>query len=100
MWSLMLAGPSCCWETKREEVFSVMLLVCPAASPWGSEKRKTGQVCPARKACVKESERMLPRLFIVSRESDPGRMVWNILIGRKYEFATKTVKIFLRQTII
>ena len=58
------------------------------------------QICPAWKACVEERERMLPRLFIVPRESDPGRMAWNILISRKYEFGTKTVKIFLRQTII
>ena len=29
---------------------------------------------PAGKSCVEESERMLPRLFIVSRGSDPGRM--------------------------
>ena len=58
------------------------------------------QVCPARRTCVEEGERMLPRLLIVARESDPSRMAWNILIGRKYEFGTKTVKIFLRQTII
>ena len=38
------------------------------------------------------SERMLPRLFIVARGSDPGRMAWNILIGRKYEFGTKQSK--------
>ena len=49
-------------------------LTCPAASQWGSEKRKTGQVSPARKACVEEGKRMLPRLFIVARGSDPGRM--------------------------
>ena len=65
-----------------------------------SRERKTGQVCPARKACVEESERMLPHLFIVARGSDPDRMAWNILIGRKYEVRTKTVKIFLCQTII
>ena len=38
---------------------------------------------------------MLSRLFIVARGSDPGWMAWNILISRKYEFETKTVKIFL-----
>ena len=43
---------------------------------------------------------MSPRLFIVARGSDLGRMARNILIGRKYEFGTKIVKIFLRQTII
>ena len=58
------------------------------------------QVCPARKACMEDSERMLPRLFIVTWESDLDRIAWNILIGRKYEFGTKTVKIFLHQTII
>ena len=66
----------------------------------GSENRETGHACPDRKACVEEGERMLPRLFIVAKGSDPGRMAWNILIGRKYEFGTKTVKIFLSQTII
>ena len=75
-------------------------LASPATGQWWSEKEKTGQVCPARKTTVEEGERMLPRLFIVIRGSDPGRMAWNILIGRKYEFGTKTVKIFLRQTII
>ena len=39
-----------------------------------SKKWKIGQVCPDRKACVEKSERMLPRLFIVARGSDPGRM--------------------------
>ena len=55
MCSVVLAGLSCCWSVgKREE--------------------KAGQVYPARKACVEEGERMLPRLFIVARGSDPGRM--------------------------
>ena len=89
----------CCQEAKRECALSCCL-ACPVASQWGSEKRKTGQVCPARKACEEAGERMLPRLFIVAQGSDPGRMAWNILIGRKYEFGTKTVKIFQRQTII
>ena len=93
-WSFLLLGSEermcalSCW------------LACPAAGQCGSEKRKTGQVCPARKACVEEGERMLPCLFIVARGSDPSRTACNILIGRKYEFGTKTVKIFLRQTII
>ena len=73
-------------------------LILPAFSK--RSERKTGQVFPARKACMEECERMLPRLFTVARGSDPGRMAGNILIGRKYEFGTKTVKIFLLQTII
>ena len=93
-----------CWlvlpaARKRRETMCALScwLACPAASQWGSEKRKTGLVYPAQKACVEEGERMLPHLFIVARGSDPGRMAWNILIGRKYDFGTKAVKIFLRQ---
>ena len=96
-----------CWlvlpaARKRKERMCALScwLACPAASHWGSKKGKTGQVCSARKACVEESERMLSCLCIVARGSDLGRMAWNILIGRKYEFGTKTVKIFLHQTII
>ena len=84
----------------RERICALSWLACPAASQRGSEKRKTGKVCLAWKACVEKGERMLPRLFIVAWGSDPGRMAWNILIGWKYEFGTKTVKIFLCQTII
>ena len=62
------------WK-KRERICALSCwLAYPAASQWGSEKRKTGQVCPARKACVEKGERMLPRLFIVAQGSDPGRM--------------------------
>ena len=75
-------------------------LASSAASQWGSEKKKTGQVCPAQKACMEESERMLPCLFIVARGSDQGRMARNILIDRKYMFRTKIVKINQHQTII
>ena len=99
-------GLSCCLvlpaarnRTERMCALSCWL-ACPAACQWGSEKRKTGQVCPARKACVEEGERMLTRLFIIARGNGPGRMAWNILIGRKYEFGAITVKIFLHQTII
>ena len=83
-------------SVKKSECGLSCWLVLPAAR----KQRETGQVCPARKACVQEDKRMLPRLFIVARGSDPGRMAWNILIGQKYEFRTKTVKIFLCQTII
>ena len=69
-WLVLLAA-----RKRRERMCALSCwLACPAASQWGSEKRKTGQVCPARKACMKEGERMLPRLFIVARGSDPGRM--------------------------
>ena len=91
------------WDRVSEEsVESERALSCWLVLPAARKRRerKTGQVCPARKACVDEGERMLPRLFIDARGSDPGRMAWNILIGRKYEIRTKTVKIFLRQTII
>ena len=74
-------------SVKKSECGLSYWLVLPAARK--RRERKTGQVCPARKAFVEEGERMLPR-----------RMAWNILIIRKYEFGTKTVKIFLRQTII
>ena len=85
-------------SVKESECGLSCCLVLPAARK--RRGRKTGQVCLARKAYVEEGERMLPRLFIVARGSGSGRMAWNILIGRKYEFGTKTVKIFLRQTII
>ena len=77
-------------------------LVLPAARKWRERMCALScwLACPARKAGVEEGKRMLPRLFIVARGSEPGRMAWNILIGRKYEFGNKTVKIFLRQTII
>ena len=49
---------------RRERMYTLSYwLVCPAASQWGSEKRKTGKACPARKAFVEEDERMLPRFF-------------------------------------
>ena len=94
-----------CWlvfpAAKRERMCALSYwLACSAVSQCGSVKRKTRQVCPARKACVEEDEIMLPCLFIVAQRSDPGKMAWNILIGRKYKFETKTVKIFLRQTRI
>ena len=81
-------------SVKKSECDLSCCLVLPAVRK--RRERNTGQVCPARKACAEEGERMLPRLFIVDR----GRIAWNIFIGRKYEFGTKTVKIFLRQTII
>ena len=68
IWSLILASfPA---ARKRRERMCVMScwLACLAASQWGSEKRKTGQDCPARKACVEESERMLPRFLLLPRE--------------------------------
>ena len=89
-------------SVKKSECGHSCWLVLPAA-----RKRRERmcalscwQVCPTRKACVEEGERMLPRLFIIARGSDPSRIAGNILIGQKYEFGTKTVKIFLRQTII
>ena len=85
-------------SVKKSECGLSCWLVLPAARK--QRERKTRQVCPALKACMEESERMLPRLFIISQRSDPGWMAWNILIGWKYEFGTKTVKIFLCQTII
>ena len=54
-----------CWlvlpaaRKRRERMCALSCwMVCPATSQWGSEKRKTGQVCPAQKASVEESERM------------------------------------------
>ena len=67
-------------SVKKSECGLSCWLVLPAA--WKQRERKTGQVYPARKACVEEDEKMLPRLFIVARGRDPGRMIWNILIGR------------------
>ena len=83
-----------CWlvlpaaRKQRERMCALSCwLACPAASQWGSEK--TGQVSPAWKACMEEGKIMLP-----------CRIAWNIFIGCKYEFRTKTVKIFWHQTII
>ena len=61
-WSFLLLR-----SEESECVLCYVGWLCPAADHWGSEKRKIGQVCPAQKACVEESERMLPCLFIVVR---------------------------------
>ena len=82
--SLWLVLPAARKQRERMCALSCCL-ACPAASQWGSKKRKTGQVCSAWKACVEEGERMLPCFFIVAQGSDTGRMAWNILIGQKYD---------------
>ena len=68
-----------CWlvlpaaRKRRERMCALSCwLACPAASQWGSGKRKTRQVCPARKACMEEGERILPHLFMVAQGSLPG----------------------------
>ena len=68
-------------EVKKSECGLSCCLVLSAA--WKRRERKTGQVCPAWKACVEEGERMLPSPF----NSYPGK--WPGQNGMKYSHWSK-----------
>ena len=85
-------------SVKRSECNLSCWLVLPAARKRRERQNRTCLSCS--KGLRGRGWKNVTSLLIVARVTSPGRMAWYILIGRKYEFGTKTVKIFLRQIII
>ena len=100
MWSLMLAGPSCCKEAKRENMCSVMLPGLSCCKPVGKREEEDKIGLSGSKGLRGRGWKNVTSPFYSCPRKWPGQN------GKKYSHCskiwvrTKTVKIFLRQTII